>query len=227
MWWWCGHRCGPSVSVSLPLSRHNQLSQSADQLTTHSIPPASPPSHFSLLVVVEWQIQNFHIRKLFLGVPGTSTTTGLWSPPLPGSLNHNPSWQHSAWPRPLITALTSPTSTTSQPLAPAHVETKPSVVPAQCPGCGEQQQPTKTIIPWLPPHRRRDPARQHPATTAAPAALYSVQRVQCVQYSGYSANECGGELGRRNVRWQRPPCTLPPAPAHHLGCAARAQPWRR
>ena len=103
-----------------------------------------------------------------------------------------------------------PTITTSQPLAPAHVETKPSVVPAQCPGCGEQQQPTKTIIPWLPPHRRRDPARQHPATTAAPAALYSVQRVQCVQYSGYSANECGGELGRRNVRWQRPP--LHPAP---------------
>ena len=141
-----------SVRVTLPLSRHNQLSQSADQLTTHSIPPASPPTHCSLLAIVEWKIQNFHIRKLFLGVPGTSTTTGLWSPPSPGSLNHNPSWQHSAWPRTLITGLTSPTITTSQPLASAHVQTKPSVLAS--PGCGEQQQPTKTIIPWLPPHRR-------------------------------------------------------------------------
>ena len=151
---WCGHRCGSSVSVrvTLPLSRHNQLSQSADQLTTHSIPPASPPTHCSLLAVVEWKIQNFHIRKLFLGVPGTSTATGLWSPPSPGSLNHNPSWQHSPGPGHSSLVSHHPTITTSQPLASAHVQTKPSVLAS--PGCGEQQQPTKTIIPWLPPHRR-------------------------------------------------------------------------
>ena len=184
MWWWCGHRCGPSVSVSLPLSRHNQLSQSADQLTTHSIPPASPPSHFSLLVVVEWQIQNFHIRKLFLGVPGTSTTTGLWSPPLPGSLNHNPSWQHSAWPRPLITALTSPTSTTSQPLAPAHVETKPSVVPAQA-AASSSSQPR-----LLFPGSLRTAAVTRPDNTQQ----LRRRRQRCTVYRGYSVYSTVGTV---------------------------------
>ena len=203
-----------SVRVTLPLSRHNQLSQSADQLTTHSIPPASPPTHCSLLAVVEWKIQNFHIRKLFLGVPGTSTTTGLWSPPSPGSLNHNPSWQHS--PGPGHSALVShhpPSQPVSRWPVPMFRQS-PVCWPAQAAASSSSQ--PRLLFPGSLRTAARDPARQHPATTAAPAALYSVQ---CVQYSVYSGDECG-EQGMEECPVAAPPA---PAPAHHLGCAARDQ----
>ena len=131
-------------TLTISRSTHNPQ-HSTGRLTTHTLLAACCSG---------MKIQNFHIRKLFLGVPGTSTTTGLWSPPSPGSLNHNPSWQHSAGPGHSSMVSHHPTITTSQPLASAHVQTKPSVLVLASPGCGEQQQPTKTIIPWLPPHRR-------------------------------------------------------------------------
>ena len=47
----------------------------------------------------------------------------------------------------------------------------------------------------------------------------TVQCVQCVQYSVYSGDECG-EQGMEECPVAAPPA---PAPAHHLGCAARDQ----
>ena len=76
--------------------------------------------------------------------------------------------------------------------------------PAQCPGCGEQQRPTKTIIPWLPPHRRPWPGPTTPsnyggAGSAVQYSVYSVYSTVCTVAMNVESR------GWRNVRWQRPP----------------------
>ena len=127
---------------------------------------------------------------------------------LPGSTRLAPDTHHHHWSH--ITPPSQPVSRWPVPM----FRQSPVCWPAQAAASSSSQ--PRLLFPGSLRTAARDPARQHPATTAAPAALYSVQ---CVQYSVYSGDECG-EQGMEECPVAAPPA---PAPAHHLGCAARDQ----
>ena len=132
---------------TLTISRSTHNPQHSTSLTTHTLLAACCSG---------MENQNFHIR-----LESSSWVCPAPAPPpacgrlprldhstitLPGSTRLAPDTHH--WSH--ITPPPQPVSRWPVPM----FRQSPVCWPAQCPGCGEQQQPTKTIIPWLPPHRR-------------------------------------------------------------------------
>ena len=133
-------------------------------------------------------------------MPGTSTTTGLWSPPSPGSLNHNPSWQHS--PGPGHSSLVSH-HPPSQPVS--RWPQCPCSDKAQCVGqprlrrAAAANQDYYSLAPSAPPPVTRPDNTQQLRRRRQRCTVYSVYSTVCTVAMNVESR------GWRNVRWQRPP----------------------
>ena len=116
---------------------------------------------------------------------------------LPGSTRLAPATHH--WSH--ITPPSQPVSRWPVPM----FRQSPVCWPAQAAASSSGQ--PRLLFPGSLRTAARDPARQHPATTAAPAALYSTVCTVCTVPMNVESR------GWRNVRWQRPPppCTRSPS----------------